>query len=628
MRRKNVIRALLCSACLAAGSIAPASVVSADAMRVVTLGADLTEEQQNTMLRYFKVNANEVEIMYITNEDEREHLSSYVPLSQIGTRTVSCAYVRPTDSGGIKVRTANLNWVTGNMIASTLSTSGVKNCEVIAACPFEVSGTGALTGIQMAYEEASGEKLDETKKQIATEEIVVTGNLADEVGKNDATTVVNQSKMEVIANNIQNADEIYNLVQNIAIQNNVTINDEQLNQIVELLKQIAEQNYEYEDVKDTLERVDENVTGENTSDTQNGEENTGDTSKAESTKDPENTEDSAEPDEDSIMNDVDESVLGEDVKASSTEDPTLEQETGAVEELEQTGEPGGDLVQMDEGDDLVSIPEPTDDGVEDELSAIPEATEDGTVASDNSGAEGTENSDTNTEGAETPDTNTEGTETPDANAEGTETSDTNTEGTEASDGSAEDALDKTLLSAENLEKFEKLEKFCKGEYEGDAASLQEAVGEEAYVSVVLETETAQKLSKEILNTYYKVLTDPTYVSTETYQYMSSELNMMYEQLQKLFSVDGRLPEGEDILAEVSQEDKQALFDDTVKFFEKLYGEEIYEDGASLEGEESYSEDGSAEGASADGGSSDEYYEEEVYTEDQGIDVYTEEVYTE
>ena len=67
--------------------------VSADAMRVVTLGADLSKEQMNTMLRYFKVNADEVEIMYITNEDEQEHLSDYVPLSQIGTRTVSCAYV-------------------------------------------------------------------------------------------------------------------------------------------------------------------------------------------------------------------------------------------------------------------------------------------------------------------------------------------------------------------------------------------------------------------------------------------------------------------------------------------------------------------------------------------------------
>ena len=38
-------------------------------------------------------------------------------------QTVSCAYVKPTQSGGIKVRTANLNWVTCNMIATSLSTS-------------------------------------------------------------------------------------------------------------------------------------------------------------------------------------------------------------------------------------------------------------------------------------------------------------------------------------------------------------------------------------------------------------------------------------------------------------------------------------------------------------------------
>lgn len=62
----------------------------------------------------------------------------------------------------------------------------------------EVSGTGALTGIQMAYEQASGEKLDATKTKLANEEMVVTGNLADQLGKNEATTVVNQSKMDVI----------------------------------------------------------------------------------------------------------------------------------------------------------------------------------------------------------------------------------------------------------------------------------------------------------------------------------------------------------------------------------------------------------------------------------------------
>ena len=151
------------AACILAS--VPVSPVLADGQKVVTLGADLSEEQKQAILRYFGVEGQNLQTLTITNQDEREHLGSYVPLEQIGTRTYSCAYVSPTNSGGIQVKTANLSWVTSNMIAATLSTSGVVNCDVLAASPFEVSGTGALTGILMAYESAVGTTLDEAKKR-------------------------------------------------------------------------------------------------------------------------------------------------------------------------------------------------------------------------------------------------------------------------------------------------------------------------------------------------------------------------------------------------------------------------------------------------------------------------------
>ena len=220
MKKRSVIAALLCSLCLTAGGAVPAM---ADSARVVTLGADLTQDQKDTMMRYFKTDASQVQILTITNQDEREHLGDYIPLEQIGTRTLSCAYVKPTQSGGIKVRTANLNYVTGNMIANALSTAGVTNCEAVAACPYEVSGTGALTGVIMAYESASGQKLDSTKKDLATKEVVVTGDLAQQVGNDNATNIINQAKLQIIGDNIQNAYEIYNIVNNIAVQNNVTL---------------------------------------------------------------------------------------------------------------------------------------------------------------------------------------------------------------------------------------------------------------------------------------------------------------------------------------------------------------------------------------------------------------------
>ena len=54
------------------------------------------------------------------------------------------------------------------------------------------------------------------------------------------TTVINQAKMQVIADNVQNADDIYNIVVNISNNNNVTLTDDEINTIVNLLQQISQ----------------------------------------------------------------------------------------------------------------------------------------------------------------------------------------------------------------------------------------------------------------------------------------------------------------------------------------------------------------------------------------------------
>ena len=533
MKKSKLLAALVCSASMLIGSVVPSVPAMADAMKVVTLGADLSEDQKNTMLRYFKVDSSQVQIIYVTNQDERDHLSSYVPLEQIGTRTVSCAYVKPTTSGGIKVRTANLNWVTCNMIASSLSTSGVTNCEVVAACPFEVSGTGALTGIQMAYETASGEKLDETKKELATEEMVVTGNLADSVGQNDATTVINQAKMEVIADNVQNADDIYNIVVNISNNNNVSLTDDELNTIVSLLTQIAQQNYDYSEMQETLERVNDNVTGQADESTE---------------------ADSSEEDPDSIVDNVDQSALGDNVIEGSTEDPGLAEETGASDSSDD--EDWEEYPASDDSSDSSDADVNTDD------------TADGTAN------DGTENG-TDETGSD----------------EITDISQLNTD----------------FLDDDAKAKFEKAKTFCQGEYEGDEDALRQVMGDDAAALVTLDSDTANKLSIQVLEKYLGILGNGavTYSADGTEKYMTPELNMLDEQLKKLFGIDiiddGSSIEDIDILgADVSDEDKDTLYKDTMKFFENLYGETIdsaeYSDAvvddsaADGAGEDSYSED--------------------------------------
>ena len=159
-----------------------------------------------------------------------------LPTKQIGTRTYSCSYVEPTTSGGIQVKVSNLTYVTSSMISSTLLTSGVENCNVVAASPIEVSGTGALTGIMMAYEKATGTTLNDDQKAAATDELVTTGDLANNIGQDKAESVMNDVKKDVIEGGLTDADDIQNAVENAAKDNNVTLTQEQIDKISDLMK--------------------------------------------------------------------------------------------------------------------------------------------------------------------------------------------------------------------------------------------------------------------------------------------------------------------------------------------------------------------------------------------------------
>ena len=230
-------------------------IARADSAKVVTLGANLSEEQKNSMYEYFGTSADEVETIEVTNQDERKYMEGIATEAQIGTRTYSCSYVEPTDDGGIQVKVANLTFVTSSMIASTLLTSGVENCNVIAASPIEVSGTGALTGIMMAYESASGEELDEDQKAAATEELVTTGELADEIGQEQASELMNQIKQEVIEDDLSEKDEIEDTVTKAASDVGVNLTDEQIAQITSLMQNIAQYDYDVKALKKTLDNL-------------------------------------------------------------------------------------------------------------------------------------------------------------------------------------------------------------------------------------------------------------------------------------------------------------------------------------------------------------------------------------
>ena len=527
MKKRSMIVAALCSMCLALSNPIPAM---ADASKVVTLGADLTDEQKNTMMKYFKADASQVQIITVNNQDERNYLGKYISSAQIGTRTLSCAYVKPTQSGGIKVRTANLNYVTCNMLANALSTAGVSNCEAVAACPYEVSGTGALTGVMMAYETASGKQLDSTKKDLATKEVVVTGDVAQQVGGDNATNIINQAKLQIIGDNVQNADEIYNIVNNIAIQNNVSLSSDELNTITALLQEIVQQNYDIQEMKQTLESIQKNLDK-----TMNNDSSSDDSS----SDGEEDLVDEDSSDGEDITEDVDSDVL-DGAKESYTEDASVAEDTGM-----------NDVLEPDDGseDDGMGIPEATEDGTQDNYEEITETPEE------------TDSTDTSTD--ESDSSSDDGTGIPEAT--GDETYET--------DASTEDTLNTDSLDDASKAQFDQAEQFCEGEYNGDIAVLNTVMPNAVQPTVTLDTDTASKLTKKVLEAYLNVLKDggATYTASETDIYVSSQLNMVNNDMKKIFSIETE-PATDDILAAQSAEDRQTLYNDTMKFFEQLYGE--------------------------------------------------------
>lgn len=252
MKFKKKVSSLLVAMAIAASSIIPSF---ADGARVVTIGVNNTTEQRQKILNYFGVNENEVVVLEVNNKEEREYLGGIATEAQLGTKTYSCAYVEPTNSGGINVKTANITWVTSSMVASTLSTAGMTNANAVIAAVFPVSGTGALTGVMKAFEDASGEKLDEDKKELASEELITTGDLGDEIGQDKATGVVNDVKAEVIKNGTSDVTQIADIINNVTNNYNVTLTDAQVKQITDLMEKIAAQNYDYDSMKQTLNNV-------------------------------------------------------------------------------------------------------------------------------------------------------------------------------------------------------------------------------------------------------------------------------------------------------------------------------------------------------------------------------------
>lgn len=207
--------------------------------RRVAMAADLSEAERAQIYKDFGISPGEVQELTVTNADERAYLTGLVDEKKIGNVALSCVYIEILEAGqGLSVLTNNINYCTAAMYKNALSTAGIHDARVIVSAPRPVSGTAALTGVYKAYESVSGSALSELAKNVGAEELVVTGQLAEYIGSDEATQLINALK-GILDQTVNMSDEQVSAeIDKLCTQYNVALNESQKAQIIKLCRSL------------------------------------------------------------------------------------------------------------------------------------------------------------------------------------------------------------------------------------------------------------------------------------------------------------------------------------------------------------------------------------------------------
>lgn len=271
---KKLICVLLAAIALFALCV-PALAVNEGEARVV-VGADLSDDQILSVYGQFGLMRGSVPELKVTNAEERDYLEGLVSDSIIGTRSISCIYIKVLGANsGLSVSTNNISWCTEDMYKSALMTAGIYDAEVKVGAPFSVSGTAALTGIYKAYEDITGVKLDDEAKAAAADELVVTAELADAlesagvdtsiltddtiaeaVASADAVSIVNELKLILDETKNMSDGQLSDQIAEIAGVYGYTLSDENTDRLIQLCRSM-----EGLDISDLTDKVEQFKSG-------------------------------------------------------------------------------------------------------------------------------------------------------------------------------------------------------------------------------------------------------------------------------------------------------------------------------------------------------------------------------
>ena len=204
--------------------------VSADAVEekpYLSLGADLSTDQKSKVLELLDVDEKALDqynIVTVTNADEHKYLDDYLDSSVIGTKALSSVLVEKRDKGeGIDVTTKNITYCTAGM---------------------------------NAYEDMTGEDISSESKDAATNELVVTSELAGQLNDSDkAEQFLALIKEKVLSDDAKSESDINDIIDECSKDLDITVTDDQKAQIAELMQKINKLDLNVNDLKEQASKI-------------------------------------------------------------------------------------------------------------------------------------------------------------------------------------------------------------------------------------------------------------------------------------------------------------------------------------------------------------------------------------
>lgn len=251
--RKKITAAALTAAVAAAAVFSPSGASAASEDIYLSLGADLSPEEQDAVLALLDVpeeDFDENTVIYIGTGEVRKYLGAGDGADDgavedgtdedAGRSVVSCKVTQRKKGSGIHVETHHITDCTPDMYESALATAGMENADVVIAAPEDVSGTGALVGAMEAYAKLNGQVIDAEAMKGAAEELLTSISVSENTGSADKTSLLIAAVKEIIAaDSVSDEKTLGEAVDDVAGQLGITLTGSDREMLISLLKKIS-----------------------------------------------------------------------------------------------------------------------------------------------------------------------------------------------------------------------------------------------------------------------------------------------------------------------------------------------------------------------------------------------------